>query len=206
MNERRFRGLVAAWTLVLAAPLAAQEESLDAGPRDGMFSLPRSQDAIAEWQDARAEIKEANYDAAVERLHRLLQRGTFGVLPILGGVDRWEGMRHAVVRTLRELPSDGLDAYERLARRQAGAVFEADPADDTGKRRARWRRSAWKTTSSRRRSRRTARPGRSAAWLRAQPTEFAAVFQPAYPASVGRSSRSASAVRPFSRSTWSCQR
>jgi hypothetical protein len=111
----------AGWALVLAwatAPLLAQDP-LDAGPTEGLFSLPRSQDDIAEWQEARREIDERRYEAAVERLHRLLRNGSRGVVPRLGTRDRWTGIRTATIETLRDLPEAGRAAYERLERRAA---------------------------------------------------------------------------------------
>jgi outer membrane protein assembly factor BamB len=122
------------WTLVLAItaalslPLHAQDP-LDAGPTEGLFSLPRSQDDIAEWQEARREIDERRYEAAVERLHRLLRNGSRGVVPRLGTRDRWTGIRTATIETLRDLPDAGREAYERLCRREAGRAYDTPLAD-----------------------------------------------------------------------------
>ncbi|MGA1605990.1 MAG: PQQ-binding-like beta-propeller repeat protein [Planctomycetota bacterium] len=121
----------AGWALVLAwatAPLLAQDP-LDAGPPEGLFSLPRSQADIAEWQEARREIDERRYEAAVERLHRLLRNGSRGVVPRLGTRDRWTGIRTATIETLRDLPEAGRAAYERLCRREAGRAYDTPLAD-----------------------------------------------------------------------------
>ena len=124
----------AGWTLAVAIawavphPLLAQDP-LDAGPTEGLFSLPRSQDDIAEWQEARQEIEERRYEAAVERLHRLLRSGSRGVVPRLGTRDRWTGIRTATIETLRDLPEPGRDAYERLCRREAGRAYDTPLAE-----------------------------------------------------------------------------
>jgi len=122
------------WSLAMAliaaapCPLLAQDP-LDAGPTEGLFSLPRSQDDIAEWQEARREIDERSYEAAVARLHRLLRNGSRGVVPRLGTRDRWTGIRTATIETLRDLPEAGREAYERLCRREAGRAYESQLAD-----------------------------------------------------------------------------
>ncbi len=94
-------------------PAPAQAEG------SGLYSLPRTQDDLAELLRARQEIEEGTFDAAVQRLHELLQYERSGVVPTPVGIERFYGIRHAVIRELRELPSDGKAAYERLVARQA---------------------------------------------------------------------------------------
>jgi outer membrane protein assembly factor BamB len=109
---------------LLAADWARAQEPFDSGPSDGLFSLPRSQDDIAEWQEARRDVADRRFEAAVERLHRLLRADSRGAVPVLGTPDRWTGIRRATVQTLRDLPPEGIDAYERLCRREAGRLYE----------------------------------------------------------------------------------
>lgn len=119
-------GIAALCLAVLGATGTGRaQDPLDAGPTDGLFSLPRSQDDIAIWQEARREIAARSYEPAVERLHRLLREGSRGVVPILGANDRWTGMHRAVIETLRDLPPEGVQAYERLCKLEAGRAWEA---------------------------------------------------------------------------------
>ncbi|MEE9126558.1 MAG: hypothetical protein V3U11_05415, partial [Planctomycetota bacterium] len=87
---------------------------------DSLFSVPRSQDDIHEWRLARANVKEGDYVAAVERLHQLLRRGRPGVVPL--DRRRYLGLRTAVLETLAALPEAGQKAYEKLVEREAGAL------------------------------------------------------------------------------------
>ncbi|MEZ5963499.1 MAG: PQQ-binding-like beta-propeller repeat protein [Planctomycetota bacterium] len=117
--RRMWRTLAAT---VLAAAVGAQDDSFQT---TGLFSLPRSQDDIFEWRKARDEIQQGKYSEAVERLHALLVGRRQGVIPVLDGVDRYLGERAAVIQTLRDLPPDGLAAYERLAAREAGGLVHS---------------------------------------------------------------------------------
>jgi len=120
------------WLLVVAlatcfglAELAAQRRRGDGsfgavGGNDSLFSVPRSQDDIHEWRQAKANIEAADYSTAVERLHRLLRRDRPGVVP-LGG-KRYMGLRTAVLETLAAMPEAGHVAYEKLVDREAGAL------------------------------------------------------------------------------------
>ena len=87
---------------------------------DSLFSVPRSQDDIHEWRLARANVREGDYVAAVERLHQLLRRGRPGVVPL--DRRRYLGLRTAVLETLAALPEAGQKAYEKLVEREAGAL------------------------------------------------------------------------------------
>ncbi len=117
------RSLVVLAVIGASAPAPAQE--FDTGPTDGLYSLSRSQDAIAELLDAREDLAGGDPAAAVERLQRLLDESGRGVVPTPGEVNRWNGLRLAVIRILRELPPAARDAYESLARRQAGSSYRA---------------------------------------------------------------------------------
>ncbi len=127
MTMRNFR--ITAWlaAAALCAPAAAQDLEPFATGADGLYSLPRSQDEIAEWQQAQEEIAANQFEPAVERLNRLLRDASQGVVPVIGTVDRWIGLRLAVLETLRDLPPEGRELYERLARLEAGPDFVADP-------------------------------------------------------------------------------
>lgn len=118
---------------IVAGELRAQETldtgSLDTGPTEGLFSLPRLQDDIAIWQLARTEIADRAYEPAVERLHRLLRSGSRGVVPVIAAHERWTGVRKAAIETLAELPPEGLVAYERLCRLEAGPIWERPIAE-----------------------------------------------------------------------------
>lgn len=114
--------------MLLAAPnLSAQGE--DIGRTEGNFSLPRSQDEIAVWLGARKELRTGDVRAGVERLHQLWSEGSYGIVPTLGATERWQGLRHAVLRTLRDLDARGRDAYEQLVQREAGASYDRPIAE-----------------------------------------------------------------------------
>ena len=117
-------------TILFAGPnIAAQGGDPDL-VGNGMYSLPRSQDNIAALQDARRDVDEKRFAAAVERLQALLnRREPSGVVPVPGGIDRFTGLRLAVQTTLRDLPEEGLAEYERLARREAGNLFDRAVSD-----------------------------------------------------------------------------
>ncbi len=112
------RTLVAA--ALTAAALPAQTESFQG---NGLFSLPRSQDDVFEWRTAREELTAGKLQEAVERLHLLLDDKKGGVVPVLEGVDRYLGLRAAVIETLRDLPPDAVAAYERLVAREGGGLL-----------------------------------------------------------------------------------
>lgn len=121
----------------VAADLAAQRRGRrvfgGVGSSDSLFSVPRSQDDIHEWRQARASIQSGDYATAVERLQRLLQRDRHGVVPVLGG-KRYLGLRTAVLETLAAMPEAGQETYEKLVEREAGALYQGafehrDPED-----------------------------------------------------------------------------
>lgn len=89
---------------------------------DNLFSLPRSQEDIHQWETALQELDEGKLEQAVDRLHRLLENETGGVASV--GAGRYVGLRLALIRTLAELPPAAKEAYERLVRREAGALAE----------------------------------------------------------------------------------
>lgn len=93
---------------------------------DSLFSLTRSQEDVHQWRQAREEIASGAFDAAVERLHRALQKEIGGAVAV--GPNRFVGLRHALVLELANLPPAGVAAYEELVRREAGALYEKDPA------------------------------------------------------------------------------
>jgi outer membrane protein assembly factor BamB len=113
---------------VLGTAVRGQESGRDVDG-SGLYSLPQWQDDVAALQEAERDIAAKKFDAAVERLHKLLVgRRSNGVIPVPGAVDRWTGLRLAVIRTLRDLPEAGHREYERLAQREAGARFHTDTA------------------------------------------------------------------------------
>ncbi|MHC4513363.1 MAG: outer membrane protein assembly factor BamB family protein [Planctomycetota bacterium] len=87
---------------------------------DSLFSVPRSQDDIHVWRQARLNIEDGDHATAVERLHELLRHGRPGVVPLAKG--RYLGLRTAVLRTLAAMPEAGQQAYEKLVEREAGAL------------------------------------------------------------------------------------
>lgn len=91
---------------------------------DNLFSLQRSHDDIHEFERALGELQAGEFGPAVDRLHRLLQVESGGVMPVAPG--RFYGLRLAVVLTLANLPPAGLQAVEALARRDAGPLGTAD--------------------------------------------------------------------------------
>lgn len=129
---------------VLAAPLPAQQD--DDARGDGLYSLPRSQDDLAELRLALSDLAEKRYETAAERLHRLLREGGHGVVPTLGGVDRWQGVRLAVLTAMRDFPADARAAYERLATREMGP-FATLPLDQLGEDELLWLARSFPTAS-----------------------------------------------------------
>lgn len=105
--------------LLFASPVVAQRDD-DRG--EGLYSLPRSQDDLAALREASTDFAERRWEAAAERLHRLLRESGSGVVPLLGAVDRWQGIRLAALLALRDAPPDGRAAYERLAVREMGPL------------------------------------------------------------------------------------
>jgi hypothetical protein len=89
---------------------------------DNLFSLPRSQEDIHQWELGLAELEAGEHDAAVERLHKLLTQETGGVVAI--GSGRFVGMRFALLRTLAGVSPHAQAAYERLVRREAGQLAD----------------------------------------------------------------------------------
>jgi outer membrane protein assembly factor BamB len=113
---------IALLAALLAAPnLPSQRELPDRGR---LFSLPRSQDDSFEWNEARQEIEAGRHAEAVERLHLLLARGRQGVVPLDAVGEYWLGLRAAVIRTLRDLPAEGIEAYEKLVQREGASWLE----------------------------------------------------------------------------------
>lgn len=92
--------------------------------RGGLYSLPRSQDDLAELERAQQELDANKPDAAVQRLHDLLRSDRHGVVPSTQGIDRYLGLRHAVIRALSNLEGDGAAAYTRLVEREAGHLLQ----------------------------------------------------------------------------------
>ena len=122
------RSLFLVLAAAAAAALPAQSvRSVDDLPRpvefvtahdDSLYSLPRSQEDIHNWESALGELAAGQLQAAVERLHQLLQHETGGVVPVGGG--RYYGLRQCVVLTLANLSPAASEAYEKLVRREAG--------------------------------------------------------------------------------------
>ena len=102
--------------ILLAAPAGAQDRISD--DNKSLFSIPRSQDDIHALRMAQQDIANGQFASAAERLHALLERDRHGLMPTRTG--RYLGMRTAVIRTLRELPAAGRQAYEKIAAREAG--------------------------------------------------------------------------------------
>ncbi|GDY03127.1 hypothetical protein LBMAG49_24560 [Planctomycetota bacterium] len=91
------------------------------GPQDdSLYSVTRSQEDIHEWEQAREELANGEAATAVERLHRLLQRDSGGVVPI--GPFRFAAQHLAALMTLANLPATAQLAYEQLVLREAGAL------------------------------------------------------------------------------------
>ncbi|MBK8978236.1 MAG: PQQ-like beta-propeller repeat protein [Planctomycetes bacterium] len=114
------RGLTALAAAALLA-MATPGQELDGGSTDGVFSVPRSQDTIAAWLDARGELRDGRPQAAAERLIALWQSDPRGVVPVPGALNRWQGARQAIRASLRDLPDSGREVVEDRARRQLGA-------------------------------------------------------------------------------------
>ncbi|MBX3463345.1 MAG: PQQ-like beta-propeller repeat protein [Planctomycetes bacterium] len=131
-RRRRVHGAAALFA-VLAAAVPGRAQRVPAriearpiefvtGEDDNLFSLQRSQQDIHEWELGLQELAAGDAAAAVERLHRLLQNESGGVVPIAPG--RFLGLRLAVLTTMANLPPAAAEAYAALARRQAGGLGE----------------------------------------------------------------------------------
>lgn len=94
---------------------------------DSLFSLPRSQEDIHNLETAIRELETGELQSAVERLHKLLQHETGGLVPVAGG--RFYGLRLAVVLTLANLQPAAAAAYENLVRREAGNLGQRPLAE-----------------------------------------------------------------------------
>ena len=70
---------------------------------DNLFSLQRSQEQIHAYETALQELDRGEHEAAVERLHKLLQADNGGVVPV--GPGRYVGLRVAVVVAMANLPA-----------------------------------------------------------------------------------------------------
>jgi outer membrane protein assembly factor BamB len=92
------------------------------GEEDNLFSLQRSQEDIHQWELGLQELEAGAAGAAVERLHRLLQNDSGGVVPIAPG--RFLGLRVAVLTTMANLPPAAAAAYETLLQREAGNLAQ----------------------------------------------------------------------------------
>ena len=125
MQSRSPIGL-SAFLAILVGGLTATPRAQDEGFQgNGLYSLPRSQDDIFEWKTASEDAAQGKFTEAVERLHALLSSKRQGVVPMLQGVDRWLGQRGAVIATLRDLPPEGIAAYDRLTAREAGSLLRS---------------------------------------------------------------------------------
>jgi outer membrane protein assembly factor BamB len=136
--------LAPAFATLLAGPLAAQQGSdvyipersverpidFAAGQDDNLFSVLRSQEQIHEFEQGLNELAAGAHDAGVERLHRLLQTDSGGVVPVAPG--RFLGLRLVVVTALANLPPLATDAYERLVATEIQALGSDLPTMATG--------------------------------------------------------------------------
>lgn len=91
------------------------------GAADNLFSLSRSEENIHEWETAIAELAAGEMKAAVDRLHKLLQSETGGVVPVSPG--RFLGLRLAVITTMANMPPAAVEAYEALVAREASNLI-----------------------------------------------------------------------------------
>lgn len=124
----RHTGVLASIVLAIgltADHAAAQWRSGGEYGRGRLFSLPRSQDDVFEWEQARRDAREGRLTDAVERLHDLLRSGRPGVVPLDSIGERFMGLRAAVIATLRDLPPEGRSAYEKLTQREAGRLLRS---------------------------------------------------------------------------------
>lgn len=122
-GRRRVRATAAA--LLLLAGTAGAQGWVRTGDEDRgrLFSLPRSQDDIFEWKQAKTELEEGRPSLAVERLHKLRSSAHPGVVPLDERGEAFMGLRAAVLMTLRELTGEGRDEYEQLTKREAGRLL-----------------------------------------------------------------------------------
>ena len=130
--RRRFGRRTPAWLGAvviggLATWLPAQQDD-DSGT-GGQYSLPRSQDDIAELREALDHLHERRWEAGIERLMHLWREATPGVIAEVDAIDRWRGLRARVVATLRDLDPDGRAALERLAAREMGPLARTPLVD-----------------------------------------------------------------------------
>ncbi|MGE0143168.1 MAG: PQQ-binding-like beta-propeller repeat protein [Planctomycetota bacterium] len=115
-------------SLICLSHVRAQD---DDGATGGQYSLPRSQDDIAELRIANEDLQAGRREAGVERLLRLYREASFGVTTLGEGVDRWEGMRARTRRTLVLLGPEDRVICERLATREMGTLASV-PIDSLG--------------------------------------------------------------------------
>ena len=122
-TRRRVQAAAAA-ALVLASAAGAQRWSRYADEDRGrLFSLPRSQDDIYEWKQAKADLEAGRTALAVERLHKLRATGRPGVVPLDEVGESFRGLHTAVLMTLRDLDGEAREAYEQLTRLEAGRLL-----------------------------------------------------------------------------------
>ncbi|MBL8730725.1 MAG: PQQ-binding-like beta-propeller repeat protein [Planctomycetes bacterium] len=130
-DHRRTRGGIGVVCAALATALCLPAQRVPAriqprpiefatGEQDNLFSLTRSQEDIHAWELGLQELEAGAFPAAVERLHRLLQSETGGVVPIAPG--RFFGLRLAVLTTMANLTPPAAEAYEALVQREAGSL------------------------------------------------------------------------------------
>ncbi len=118
--------------LLGSGPLQAQQQRTVPTPQeflttqdDSLFSLPRSQEDVHQWEQARTDLEQGAFDQAVERLHRALQQEIGGMAAI--APNRFIALRHGLILQLANLPEPARAAYEELVRREAGALYGRDP-------------------------------------------------------------------------------
>jgi len=90
------------------------------GEADNLFSIARSEENIHEWETALAELSQGDAKAAVDRLHKLLQAESGGVVPVSPG--RFLGLRLAVITTMANMGPAAVEAYEALVAREASSL------------------------------------------------------------------------------------
>lgn len=132
-SRSRFWLLVVVFAIGCAADGAAQRRGWGRerfrpapiqGRTESLYSLPRAQEEIHLWGEAKTKLEAGDVDEAVETLHQLWRTSSGGVVPV--GDDRHFGVRQAVLATLRSLSERARAAYEKLARREGGTIFERD--------------------------------------------------------------------------------
>ena len=91
------------------------------GPQgDSLYSVTRSQEDIHEWEQARTELESGEHATGVDRLHKLLQKDSGGV--VATGPMSYAGLRLAALLTLANAGPSAMQAYEQLVAREAGAL------------------------------------------------------------------------------------